>query len=247
MVDFNPDKPVELIEINQPFIDGQTGAFSEETTLEERKVIVNRINGFDISDEKKRFVDMFIFTGFDEAAAFQAVFNQEQELSDKQVQREAKKLMEKDKSVVNYLTFIREQSILALGVTDKAEFYMKSIVDELYSAIEGDVYDYVDYVGARFTVKDPEELTKRQRKRVKKLKITEMPMKSGEIKTTIEVELHDKHRQLDMLMKHLKMFTEHGFGQSQSDEVTGVIEEAIQDIEAEYTEYEEVEPNDEPK
>ncbi len=72
-------------------------------------------------------------------------------------------------------------------------------------------------------------------------------MKSGEIKTTIEVELHDKHRQLDMLMKHLKMFTERGFGETQSDKVTGVIEEAIQDIEAEFTEYEEVEPDDEVK
>ncbi len=246
MVDYNPDEPIELIEIKQPFIDGQTGAFSEETSLEERKVIVNRINGFNISDEKKRFVDMFIFTGFDPAAAYQSIFNADGELNDRQVQSEAKKLME-DKDVVNYLTFIREQSILALGVTDKAEFYMKSIVDELYSAIEGDVYDYVNYEGKKFTVKDPEELSKRQRKRVKKLKITEIPLKSGEIKTTIEIELHDKHRQVEMLMKHLKMFTERGFGKSQSDKVTEVIDSAIQDIEAEFTEYEEVDPPDENK
>lgn len=247
MADYNPDKPVELIKINENFIDGQTGAFSEETSLEERKAIVERINGFSISDEKRRFVDMFIFTGFDPAAAYQSVFNKDDEFTPPQVQREAKKLIEKDKDVINYLTFIREQSILALGITDKAEFYMKSIVDELYSSIEGDVYDYVNFENKRFTVKNPDELSKRQRKRVRKLKITEIPLKNGEIKTVIEVEMHDKHRQLEMLMKHLKMFTERGFGKTQSDKVTEVIDGAIQDVEAEFTEYEEIEPADEPK
>lgn len=228
------ENPLEIIDINDVFLSGQTGAFSSKTTEKERKQIVERINGFTVSDEKRRFVDMYIFTGGDTAGAYKSVFDKDDTISNYQAKKKGEALLSKDKDVIAYSDFIREQAISAMGYSDKADEYMNVIVHELASQIRGDIYDYTDFSGGSFTIKDPATLTTEQRRRVKRMKVTEMQLKDGTKKTTIDIELWNKEKMIDMFIKHLKGYTSRSFGTTTSERVDQILDNAEKTIETEY-------------
>lgn len=229
------EQPVELIDINKLFLDGSTGAFATETTEAERKEIVARINGFRIDDDKKRFADIYIFSGGDVAKSYMTVWGGEKGWNSYQCRKAGERLLAKDKDVLNYLDFIREQSLAAMGFSDKAESYMLAIVDELVSGMQGDIFDYISIKGDDVSVVDINTLTKAQRKRVKRLRLTTTDLKGGGKKTVVDIELWDKQKYMDMMMKHLKMFTTRSFGTNTSEKVEKVISKAEQDIERVYS------------
>lgn len=231
------EAPVELIDVNEQFISGQTGAFSKKTTAVERKEIVKRLNGFTISDEKRRFVDLFIFSGGDAAHAYKTVFDKDDLLTTSQAKKRGARLLANDKDVVNYSDFVREQATLALGFKDKAEEYMSMLIQEMMSQTQGDVYDYVNYDDGMVSIKDPKELSDAQRRRVKRLRIVTTTRGKGEkkeSKATIDVELWNKEKIMDMMLKHLKGYTQRSFGSNTSEKVEEILTDAEKAIESEY-------------
>lgn len=221
-------KELNIIDLDNDFLSGDTGAFSSETDPEQRVAIAEKINGLNVTNNEKRFADMYIFSQFDEVSAYNSVFNKNGVKSDKEAAKEAKKLLS-SVSVRNYLIFIREQALKAVGISDRADFYMKKIVDELYSTIEQDIFDYLDFNKDTklISLRDPAELSSEQRRRVKRLRITQTEnSKTKDVKTIVDIELHDKTRQIEMLMKHLKMFTKRGFGEETSEKIDKLMKNA---------------------
>lgn len=234
-------KELEIIEFDDNFLSGETGSFSPETDHETRVAIAEKINGLDVTKDEKRFADMYIFSQFDDVSAYNSVFNKNGVKDDKQVAREAKRLLSSS-SVRNYLIFIREQALKAVGISDRAEFYMRKIVEELYSTIEQDIFDYLDFNQDTklISLRDPDTLSKEQRRRVKRLRITQTEnSKTKEVKTIVDIELNDKTRQIEMLMKHLKMFTKRGFGEETSEKIDKLLKNAEEAV------YEDLKPSGE--
>ena len=222
------DKPVKLIEVDDNVISGQAGTFSSLTPVDERIKIIDRANGLNLTEEEKRFVDVYIWNGYDEGKAYQFVFDEEQNKSQTECRKEAKKLLNLVR-VRDYLGFLRDQVLQAIGVTDQAEFYMAKIVDDLYASLESDIYDYLDFdaSGEFVKMKDPQLLTKTQRQQVRKIRITtKSNTKTFEKQTIVDLELYDKQKNREQLMKHLKMFTKRGFGEKTSDKIKKLMENA---------------------
>ena len=222
------DKPVKLIDVNEDVVSGAAGTFSSLTSPEERIQIIDRANGLNLSEEQKRFIDVYVWNGFDEGKAWQFVFDEEQNKTQAQCRKEAKRLLGMVR-VRDYLNFLRDQVLSAIGITDQAEFYMSKIVDDLYNSLESDIYDYLDFdeSGEFVGMKSPELLTKTQRQQVRKVRITTKTNPKNETKqTTIDLELYDKQKNREQLMKHLKMFTKRGFGEKTSDKIKKLMENA---------------------
>lgn len=222
------DKPVQLLEIDENVMSGSAGTFSTLTSPEERIQIIDRANGLNLTEEQKRFIDVYIWNGFDEGKAWQFVFDEEQNKNMTECRKEAKKLLGMVR-VRDYLNFLRDQVLQAIGITDQAEFYMSKIVDDLYNSLESDIYDYLDFdeSGEFLKMKSPNMLTKTQRQQVRKIRITtKSNPKTNQKQTIVDLELYDKQKNREQLMKHLKMFTKRGFGEKTSDKIKKLMETA---------------------
>lgn len=83
----------------------------------------------------------------------------------------------------------------------------KRVLAQLANIAFSDITDYQTWNGDYSTLKDSEQLTKKQRAAIQQVKVTTVT-KEDEARHTVELKLCSKEKALELLGRHLGMFTD---------------------------------------
>jgi phage terminase small subunit len=151
-----------------------------------------------LTDQKKVFCEEYLLhlngTKATEAAGY----------SKKAAKQQAYKLLGEE-AVQEYI-----QQLMAER-SERTQAESDEVINELSAVAFTSLPDIVDFDGQKVTCKSFEELTPTQRKALKKIKIKKRKIPGttkGEIIEEFEIELLDKLKSLELLGRHLAMFTD---------------------------------------
>ena len=89
----------------------------------------------------------------------------------------------------------------------KHDVLKKRVLDQLANIAFSDITDYQVWNGDYATLKDSEQLTKAQRAAIHQVKVTTVT-KEDEARHTVELKLCSKEKALELIGRHLGMFTD---------------------------------------